>query len=75
MSRSQAHPRVIGCEGADHEKFDTLEDACKAMEVRGFEDVDIFVKKSAELKVTPLRKSKHYAVAGGKTTRVFTAWK
>ncbi|KAJ5111699.1 hypothetical protein NUU61_001329 [Penicillium alfredii] len=74
-SWSQAHPRVIGCEGADHQKFDTLKDARKEMEERGFEDIDIFVKKSAEIKVTPMRKGKHYAVAGGKNTRVFTAWK
>ncbi|KAJ5152467.1 hypothetical protein N7492_009747 [Penicillium capsulatum] len=74
-SWSQAHPRIIGCEGADHQKFDTLEDARKEMEERGFEDVDIFVKKSAEPQITPLRKGKHYAVAGGKTTRVFTDWK
>lgn len=74
LPRSQAHPRVIECEGAEHKKWDTLEDARKAMKDRGFEDVDIFVKKSAETKVTSLRKDKYYAVAGGKTTRVFTAW-
>ncbi|KAJ5751465.1 uncharacterized protein N7511_008430 [Penicillium nucicola] len=74
-SWSQAHPIVIGCEGADHQKFDTLEEARKAMKGRGFEDVDIFVKKSAETKVTSLQKGKHYAVAGGKSTRVFTSWK
>ncbi|KAF4766201.1 hypothetical protein N7455_005150 [Penicillium solitum] len=75
LSWTQAHPRVIECKGADHQKFNTFEDAHKAMKERGFEDVDIFVKRSAETKVTSLRKGKHYAVAGGKTTRVFTAWK
>lgn len=75
LPRTQAHPRVIECKGADHQKFNTFEDAHKAMKERGFEDVDIFVKRSAETKVTSLRKGKHYAVAGGKTTRVFTAWK
>lgn len=74
LPRSQAHPRVIECEGAEHKKCDTLEDACKAMKDSGFEGGDIFVKKSVETKVTSLRKGKYYAVAGGKTTRVFTAW-
>ncbi|KAJ5471819.1 hypothetical protein N7539_008762 [Penicillium diatomitis] len=73
-SWSQAHPRVIECEGAEHKKWDTLEDARKGMKDRGFEDVDIFVKKSAETKIASLRKDKYYAVAGGKTTRVFTSW-
>lgn len=79
LPRSQVHPRVIECEGADHRKFDTLEDARKAMKEKGFEDndidVDIFDKGSAEIKVTSLRKGKHYAVAGGKSTGVFIAWK
>ncbi|KAJ5335710.1 uncharacterized protein N7506_005646 [Penicillium brevicompactum] len=78
-SWSQVHPRVIECEGADHQKFDTIEDARRAMKERGFEendiDVDIFDKGSAEIKVTSLRKGKHYAVAGGKSTGVFIAWK
>lgn len=54
--------------------WDKLEDARKAMKVRGFEDFDTFVKKSAETKITTLRKDKYYAVAGGTTTGVFISW-
>ncbi|KAJ5812830.1 hypothetical protein N7447_009853 [Penicillium robsamsonii] len=73
-SWSQAHPRVIGCKGAEHDKL-TLEDACNEMFQRGIKDFDMPIKNSVKRDTIPLNKGKHWAVAGGRATGVFTDWK
>ncbi|KAJ5686960.1 hypothetical protein N7536_009579 [Penicillium majusculum] len=75
MSRSQAHPRVTGCEGADHEKLKTLEAACNGMFQRGIKDFDMPIKNSAKRDTMSVNMGKHWAVAGGRATGIFTDWK
>ncbi|KAB8267259.1 zinc-binding domain-containing protein [Aspergillus minisclerotigenes] len=74
LQRSQVHPRVIGCEGAHQEKFDTLQDARGAMTSRGFTDFEEVTVQITEGIAGPLGHGKFYAVAGGRTTEVFTDW-
>lgn len=75
LSRSQVHPRVTGCEGADHEKLKTLEAACNGMFQRGIKDFDMPIKNSAKRDTMPVNMGKHWAVAGGRATGIFTDWK
>ncbi|KAK6823444.1 hypothetical protein RU639_006144 [Aspergillus parasiticus] len=73
-SWSQVHPRVIGCKDADQQKFDTLQEARDAMISRGFTDPKEVIVPITEGKAGPLGHGKFYAVAGGRTTEVFTDW-
>ena len=75
LSRSQTHPRVTGCEGADHEKLKTLEAACNGMSQRRIKDFDMPIKGSAKRDTMPVNMGKHWAVAGGRATGIFTDWK
>ncbi|KAE8340773.1 hypothetical protein BDV24DRAFT_163992 [Aspergillus arachidicola] len=71
-SRSQVHPRVIGCKDADQQKFDTLQDPHGAMTSKGFTDVKEVIVPITEVKAGTLGHGKFYAVAGGRTTEAFT---
>lgn len=73
--RSQVHPRVIGCKGAEHEEFHRLDDARNEIKLRGFTVYDNAAAHASENKAMPLSRRNYYAVAGGKTTRVFYSWK
>jgi viroplasmin and RNaseH domain-containing protein len=61
--------------GADHEGFDTLEEARNSMQKRGFSEFSEVVKVN-QASTTVLQSSdKFYAVAYGKSTGVFKDYK
>ena len=63
-----------GCTEADFGKFDTLQGARNAMKLRGITTFDEVAMHAAENEALPLSKGKFYAVAGGRTTGVFSHW-
>lgn len=75
FSRSQVHPRVTGCSGEKQEKFKRLEDARNTMKSMGITEFDEFIKHDDKNKDMLSYQGKYYAVAGGKSTRVFNNWK
>ena len=68
------HPRVIGYEGSDYEKFKSLQGACEGMIKKGIKDFDLPVANAAERKPMVMGRGKYYAVASGKNTDIFTDW-
>ncbi|KAI9367691.1 hypothetical protein BJX61DRAFT_537846 [Aspergillus egyptiacus] len=70
-SWAQVHPRVIGYNGAHHQGFDTLDDARRSLQERGFDGFSAVVESKSR-STTPTRRPKRfYAVAYGRTTGVF----
>ncbi|KAL4812454.1 hypothetical protein BDW67DRAFT_178689 [Aspergillus spinulosporus] len=70
-SWAQAHPRVKEYHGADHEGFNTLEEARNSMHKRGFSEFSEVIKSNPESKAVLGLKGNFYAVAYGRTTGVF----
>ncbi|CBF82335.1 hypothetical protein AN9202.2 [Aspergillus nidulans FGSC A4] len=74
-SWAQAHPRVKEYNGADHEGFDTLEEARNSMQKRGFSEYSEVIKGNQASKTVPRSTERFYAVAYGKSTGVFKDYK
>ncbi|KAL4762226.1 RNase H1/viroplasmin domain-containing protein [Aspergillus foveolatus] len=70
-SWAQAHPRVEEFNGADHEGFDTLEDARNSMQKRGFSEFSEVIKGNQASKTVLRPAERFYAVAYGISTGVF----
>lgn len=72
--RAHVHPRVIQCDGADHEKFDSYEDALDSIKSRGLTEIEKNLKHPAEGNAISLPRGAYYAVAQGKSTGIFKDW-
>ncbi|KAL3479393.1 hypothetical protein BJX99DRAFT_222551 [Aspergillus californicus] len=70
-SWAQVHPRVTGYNGADHQGFDTLQDARSSLQERGFSEFSAVVESNSRSTTSTRRPKKFYAVAYGRTTGVF----
>lgn len=73
LYRSQVHPRVTEYKGAEQEKFNTVEDARREMSKTWIKDFDLVIKNPVNKTPVLISRERYWAVAGGKSTGIFTS--